>query len=155
VGSYVLTRRFNTDLGAYVQSNPSVLVTLLAFRDTQAGIELRREILQELATSAGSEFVASVNAGLRRIVPSTVMENARDQLSGLLFRNNRDDAVVPAVWTNIRNSDSIARLWRARSRRELEEYCRLRGIRDRHLCPCGSGEKLRFCCAEALRDRDA
>jgi SIR2-like protein len=123
VSSYVLTSRFNTDLGAYVAANPSVLTALLAFRDTQAGINLRREILEELATNAGSEYVASVNAGLRNIVPSTVMENARDQLSALLFRNSRDSAVVPAVWTNVRNSDSIARLWRARSRRELQEYC--------------------------------
>lgn len=152
VSSYVLTSRFNTDLGAYVQSNPSVLLAILAFRDTQAGIDLRQEILEELATSAGSEFVASVNAGLRRIVPSNVMESAHDQLSGLLFRNSLETGVVPAVWTNIRNSDSIARRWRARSRRELQEYCRLRGIKERHLCPCGSGEKLRDCCAEALRD---
>jgi NAD-dependent SIR2 family protein deacetylase len=152
VSSYVLTSRFNTDLGAYVESDPSVLKALMAFRDTQAGVDLRREILEELATSAGSEFTASVNAGLRSIVPSTVMENARDQLSGLLFRNDPDSAVVPAVWTNIRNSDSIARLWRARSRKELEEYCRLRGIRERDLCPCGSGDKLRSCCAQALNE---
>jgi hypothetical protein len=150
VSSYVLTGRFNIDLGTYVQSNPTVLTSLLTFRDTQAGVDLRREILEELATSAGSEFVASVDAGLTRIVPTSVMENARSQLSGLLFRNSPDPAIVPAVWTNIRNSDSITGLWRARSRRELQEYCRSKGIRPRDLCPCGSGEKLRDCCGEAL-----
>ncbi len=152
VSSYVLTSRFNTDLGAYVRSNLSVLTTLLKFRDTQPGIDLRREILDELATNAGSEFVASVNAGLRQIVPTRVMESARDQLSGLLLRSNGDSSVVPAVWTNVRNSDSIARLWRARSRNELNKHCRLRGIKERSLCPCGSGEKLALCCAQALRD---
>jgi hypothetical protein len=152
VSSYVLTSGFSADLGAYVESNPSVLNALMTFRDTQAGVDLRREILEELATNSGAEFVASVNAGLKRLVPTTIMDNARSELSGLLFRTNPDSPVVPAVWTNIRNSDSIARLWRARSKKELDEYCRTRGVRERDLCPCGSGEKLRFCCAQALRD---
>jgi hypothetical protein len=151
VSSYVLTGRFNSDLGPYVESTPSVWATILAFRDTQAGTSLRREILQEVATNAGAEFVASVNAGLRRIVPSAVMDNAHDQLTELLFRSNRTSSVVPAVWTNIRNSDAIARLWRARSRKELEAHCRVLGISPKDVCPCGSGEKLRDCCAEALR----
>lgn len=153
VSSYVLTSRFNSDLGAYVEATPGVWATILAFRDTQAGTNLRREILEEIATNAGGEFVASVNAGLRRIVPSAVMDNARDQLTELMFRTTRESAVVPAVWTNVRNSDAIARLWRARSRRELRELCRARGIRPNDLCPCCSGEKLRDCCARALSDR--
>jgi hypothetical protein len=153
VSSYVLTGRFNTDLGAYVQSNLPFFYSTLKFRDTQEGIDLRREVLEELATNAGSEFVASVNAGLKRLVPSQVMESARDQLSGLLLRSHAESPVVPAVWTNIRNSDSIARLWRARSKRELDDYCRSRGIREGSLCPCGSGDKLRYCCAQALSDR--
>ena len=153
VSSYVLTGRFNSDLGAYVQATPSVWATILAFRDSQAGTNLRREILQEIATNAGGEFVASVNAGLKHIVPSAVMDNARDQLTELMFRNSRESAVVPAVWTNVRNSDAIARLWRARSGRELEAHCRVWGIRPNDLCPCRSGEKLRNCCAEALKAR--
>jgi hypothetical protein len=151
VSSFVLTGRFNGDLGAFAELNPSVWSTILRFRDTQAGVNLRREILQELATSAGGEFAASVNAGLRNIVPSAVMDEARAQLSGLLFRTSNESAVVPAVWTNLRNTDAIARLWRARSRRELDAHCRVMGIRPKDLCPCDSGEKLRDCCAEALR----
>jgi hypothetical protein len=153
VSSYVLTSRFNSDLGAYVEATPSVWATILAFRDTQAGTNLRREILHEVATNAGGEFVASVNAGLRHIVPSAVLDDARDQLTELMFRHSRHSAVVPAVWTNVRNSDAIVRLWRARSRKELEAHCRLWGIRPSDLCPCRSGEKLRDCCAEALSAR--
>jgi hypothetical protein len=153
VSSYVLTGRFNSDLGAYVEATPSIWTTILAFRDTQPGTQLRREILQELATNAGAEFVASVNAGLRHIVPTAVMDNARDQLTGLLFRSSRESPAVPAVWTNVRNSDAIARLWRARSRKELDAHCRAFGIRPQDRCPCRSGEKLKDCCSEALRDR--
>jgi hypothetical protein len=150
VSSYVVAGQFDTNLGAYVESNPSVLTAILNFRDTHAGITLRREILDELSTNAGSEFVASVNAGLRALVPTTVMETARTQLSQLLFRKDRESMVVPAVWTNVRNSDSIARLWRAKSRGELEKHCKLIGLGPYDLCPCGSGAKLRFCCAHAL-----
>jgi hypothetical protein len=82
VSSYVLTGRFNGDLGAYAQANPSVWVSILQFRDTQPGVNLRREILQELATNAGGEYAASVNAGLRRVVPTEVMDIAHDQFCG-------------------------------------------------------------------------
>lgn len=150
VSSYVLTGRFNTDLGAYVQDNPDIIKAILKFRDTQEGFNLRRDIVEQLSTNAGGEFVASVNAGIKRLLPNDILDKAHDQLSGLLLRapNTR---VVPAVWTNVLNSDESTRLWRARSRRELEAYCRSRGIRDAGLCPCGSGEKLKDCCSLALR----
>ena len=153
VSSYVLTGRFNGDLGAYAELNPSIWSAILTFRDTQAGTSLRHEILQELSTTAGGEFTASVNAGLRQIIPSAVMDDARDQLSGLLFRGTNDGAVVPAVWINVRNTDTITSLWRARSKRELEAHCKVFGIGPKALCPCGSGEKLRDCCAKALSAR--
>lgn len=150
VSSYVLTSQFNSDLGAYVESAPSVWTAILEFRDKQTGLNLRREILQAVATNAGAEFVASVNAGLRQIVPTTVMDNARDQITELLFRKPNERSVVPAVWTNFRNSDEIARLWRARSRRELGAHCKSFGIGPKSLCPCGSGEKLKDCCTRAV-----
>jgi hypothetical protein len=150
VGSYILTGRFNSDLGAYVGSTPDVWTTILAFRDTQTGVGLRREILQQLATNSGAEFIASVNAGLRRIVPPAVLDNARDQLTELLLRTRRESRVVPAVWTNLRNSDAIAESWRAKSRKQLEAHCRVFGIGPKTLCPCRSGEELRDCCARAL-----
>lgn len=150
VTSYVLTGRFNTDLGSYVQENPHVIPSILKFRDTNAGTQLRREIAQQLATHSGAEFVASVNGGLRQILPPNVMDQARDQLSGLLFARKTDSPLVPAVWTNTRNSDAVTRLWRKRSHEELSEYCRKRGIKQRSYCPCGSNEKLRDCCERAL-----
>jgi SIR2-like domain/SEC-C motif len=151
VGSYVMTGQFNSDLGAYVETTPSIWTSVLAFRDTQPGINLRREIHQEIATDAGGEFCASVNAGLRQIIPTAVMENARKELTDLMFRRERDTSIVPAVWTNVRNSDAAIRLWRARSRRELDLHCRVFGLRPNDQCPCRSGEKLRDCCAEALK----
>jgi hypothetical protein len=154
VSSYILTSQFNSDLGEYVEANPSVWTAILEFRDTQAGVALRREILEEVATNAGSEFVASVNAGLRRIVPTNVMENARNQITELLFRKTNERSLVPAVWTNVRNSDAIAGLWRARSRRELTAHCKLFGIGPSSMCPCCSGEKLRDCCDRALNVRN-
>lgn len=149
VSSYVLTSRFNTNLGSYVESDRSVLTTLLSFRDRAEGVALRCDVLRELATNEGSEFIASVNAGLRKLIPTAVMQAANDQLSGLLLRRP-ESHVIPAVWTNMRNSDQTALLWRARRKRELEDVCRSRRIGPDGPCPCASGEKLRFCCQKAL-----
>lgn len=152
VSSYVLTGRFNTDLGQYVEANPGILQTILDFRDTQAGVNLRKEILAELAVNSGADFVASVNAGLKKLMPTSVLDAAHDELSGLLFKQNPESVVVPAVWTNTKNSDAIAKRWRKRCRKELEDYCHKWGFSDGSSCPCGSGEKLRLCCALALRN---
>jgi len=153
VSSYVLTSRFNSDLGAYVGATPAVWPAVLAFRESQAGANLRIEILQQVATNAGAEFVASVNAGLRQIIPTEVMDNARDQITELLLRNNAQSPIVPAVWTSFKNSEANVRLWRARSKRELQAHCNSFGIRPKDLCPCNSGETLRDCCARALDAR--
>jgi hypothetical protein len=152
VTSYVLTGSLTADMGAYIYSNPSAFQAILKFRDTQAGVDLRKEILGELATNSGAEFVASVDAGLNRILPSSVTQIARDELSALMLRSPDNHAVVPAVWTSVRNSDLSVRLWRTRSRQILREYCSKLMIGDYDQCPCGSGEKLRFCCAQALKD---
>lgn len=152
IASYVLTSSFNTELGAFAASNPGIFQSILAFRETPEGISLRREILDELAVNAGTEFVGSVNAGLRRMIPTSVMNSARNRMSGLLFRVPKGPPVVPAVWTNALNSDSAISLWRARSLQMLEAECSKLKIGDYDLCPCGSGEKLRFCCRRALRD---
>lgn len=151
VSSYVLTGRFNTDLAAYAQANPSVFQNLLTFRDSASGVELRREISQQLLLNAGAEFVASVNAGLKQIVPPRVLEQAHDQLSALLLRQNVESRIVPAVWTDVRNSDKITALWKKKSLGDLLRHCRTYGIAEGGLCPCGSGDKLRDCCLMALR----
>jgi len=149
--SYVLSGRFDTDLGAALVGQPAIFQRILQFRNTAEGEAFRREIRDQLLANAASEFSASVNAGLKRNVPLGVLQKAKDKLSSLLTENIKISP-VPAVWTNALQSDIATRLWRARSRITLLNIAKQRGIRGDDPCVCGSGDKLRLCCLLPLRD---
>jgi hypothetical protein len=150
VANYVLGARFNTDLGEMVFQNPQILNAILQFRDTQEGVSLRARISELLLVNEGAEFIASVNAGLKRNIPGQLLEEARNQLSGLLVPQAVGRSVAGAVWNNMQNSDPSLHLWRARSLSMLHEHCARNRIGPYDSCPCGSGESLRFCCAQPL-----
>jgi hypothetical protein len=150
VASYVLSGRFSTDLGDMIFHDPQILSAILQFRDTQEGVSLRQRVRGALSLNEGTEFIASVNAGLQRNIPSRLLEEARSQLSGLLMPHVRAHAPTSAVWNNVQNSDGSLRLWRARSLSILTEYCGKNSIRPYDPCPCGSGESLKFCCLPEL-----
>jgi hypothetical protein len=147
--SYVLSGRFDTDLGAALVSQPAIFQNILGFRNTAEGEALRREIRDQLLTNAASEFSASVNAGLKRNVPLAVLQKAKDKLSSLLTENIKISP-VPAVWTNALQSDNATQLWRAKSRSALLGLAKQRGIRRDDPCLCGSTDKLRLCCLPPL-----
>jgi hypothetical protein len=149
--SYVLNQRFNTDLGDLVFHEPSVLDAILQFRETQEAIAFRREIRQMLATNDGHEFTAALNAGLKRNIPASMLEKARNQLAGLLTAQCSKYRPTEAVWNNASNMDSVLRVWRAQSLSILRAYCREKRIETYDLCPCKSSDQLRFCCERALR----
>jgi hypothetical protein len=148
--SYVLNGRFNSDLGDLVFQAPEVLDAILRFRETDEGISFRKSIREMLATNEGAEFTASVNAGLKRNIPGALLDQARDQLAGLLTSQSSKFRATGAVWNNTQNMDSLLRVWRAQSLSGLEAYCAEKHIGQYDLCPCNSGEKLRFCCFKAL-----
>ncbi len=99
-----------------------------------------------------SEFYAAINAGLRRSIGTKAMQKARDELSGLLIAEKGQPYVTPALWTNLNYSDAGLKLWKRRAAGILAEDCRKLNVGIYDLCPCGSGEKLRFCCEGALRE---
>jgi hypothetical protein len=143
--SYVISGRYNTDLGSFVENNPKVVDGILEFRSTQNGESLRAEIREALLTDAASEFAASINSGLSRTIPPGVLQNAKDKMSTLLTESSRFTP-TPAVWTNEWQSDAVTRRWRDKSREYLLRLCRSRNITTHDMCPCGSGDKLRDCC---------
>jgi len=149
--SYVLSQRFNTNVGAALIAQPAILQTILRFRDTAEGEAFRREVRDQLLANAASEFSASINAGLKKNIPIPVLEKARDKLSSLLTENV-SISPVPAVWANSLQSDDTTRLWRAKSRSLLLDLAKQRGIRGDDPCICGSGDKFRLCCLAPLRD---
>ena len=149
IATYVLAGRLYADIGQFIGQDPTMLHAIMKFRDTEEGARLRKDILDQLSVNDGSEFLVSVNAGLKQNIPPHILEKARDRLSSLLLATGRQ-VVTPAVWSNKMYSDKSLKLWRNRSMQLLEQYCKAHGIRKYDLCPCGSGEKLKFCCFQAL-----
>ncbi len=150
VASYVLCDRFGTDVGRLAVADPRILDAVRTFRDTSAGTSLRREVLYRLAASEGAEVAAAVNGGLKASLPLRVLQEARDEFVGL-YVSGAGSAALPAFWNDRRTADEAMGRWRDRSRRSLEEYCRQNHLKPYDPCPCGSGERLRFCCDEALQ----
>jgi len=147
--SYVVTGRFSSDLGGAVLNDPSLMKGILKFRSTQNGISLRDEILKELSVNNGGEVVASIEAGMKQSIPNVVLEKARDELSSFLLAEE-GSKVIPAIWGNPAYDDKALKLWRIRSDAEFKQYCNEKKIGVYDVCPCGSGEKLKFCCANSF-----
>ena len=147
---YVISGRFAADLGHVVLQEPSLIDTVLAFRDTQQGVSLRAEVQSRLAASEGAEVSVAVNSALKASIPATALQAARDQFVSLLVSEQTLGTPPPAIWNDKPYAeDSIVR-WKRASRKVLEDCCRRAGIGQYDPCPCQSGEKLKFCCDEAL-----
>lgn len=151
--SYVVSGRFAADLGTAALQDPSLLDSILAFRESRIGEELRKEVFARLLASEGAEVNVAVNSGLRNTIPSAILQRARDNFVNLLTGKRSEGIVTPAIWNDWRYSeDEALQRWRKRSGKVLEDYCRQYNISPYSACPCGSGEKLKFCCGEALSD---
>ena len=151
VASYVLCGDFSEDLGRLAESDPGLIAAVLKLRESVAGLRLREEVMKQIAASEGAEVHASVNAGLRQLLPSSVMAQARSQFVKLYVSPTNLQQPKTMLWNDARSADQALRLWRERSLRELTTICREAGISQYDPCPCGSGEKLKFCCEESLR----
>jgi hypothetical protein len=149
--SYVLSGRFNADLGTALAARPEILRNVLRFRNTAEGEAFRKEVRQQLLANDASEFSASINAGLARNIPIKILEAARDRLSSL-FTEKVTISPVPAVWASAFQSDDSTRLWRAKSRKQLLDLAKARRVAGDDPCVCGSGDRLRLCCLQPLRD---
>jgi len=151
VASYVVAGQFGAEIGQFVLANPEVFDGILQFRETQGGVNLRKEVLQALSTSAASDVVVAINGGLRSTLPARVLQEARDGLAQLLINKGNQLPTLPCLWNNTMYSGQVLALWHAESARLLQGHCRKLGITAYDPCPCGSGEKLKFCCLEPLR----
>lgn len=150
IASYVIGGSFNLNVGAYVSENPAVLRNILQFRDTEAGISLRRSILAQIQANDDTEFLSSVNAGLAATIPSSILESAHHAMAQVLINQNQHRITLPALWGQAANMQSALSLWKQRSAEMLRESCSRLGVARNSLCPCGSGDKLRECCGLAL-----
>jgi hypothetical protein len=151
MASYVLAHRFNTDLSEYSLDDQRVLDSILRFRASAEGVQLRREILDQLSINEGADFVASINAGLRAVIPTRTLQAARDKMAGLLIHQGVISNLTPALWNNTLSMKALS-LWKRKSSKTFQEYCKKHHIGPNDYCPCASGERLRFCCNESLQN---
>lgn len=149
--SYVICGRFDADLGQIVSQEPSLIDAVINFRDTEIGTTLRQDVLANLATSNGAEVNVAVNSALRASISSRALQAAHDQFVGLFMPQQHVlRSPTPAIWNDERYADSSIIKWKQASRKMLNDCCQGAGIGPYDPCPCGSGERLKFCCEEAL-----
>lgn len=148
--SFVMVGAFGSNLSTYIERNPGTLINLIKFRESGEGAALRREVSDCLDVNDGTEFSAAVEGGLKRAVPSAVLQAARNRLSTLLKAGN-PAASAEAIWADNNAGDSSLRLWRDRSRELLLSEARAKGVRSDAPCLCGSGDRLGDCCLRTLR----
>ncbi|MBN4079738.1 SIR2 family protein [bacterium AH-315-C08] len=149
--SYVICGRFGADLGRIMLQDTSLIDTVIAFRDTEAGIAFRQEVFANLATSNGAEVNIAVNSALSACIPSKALQAARDQFVGLFMQEQVLQTPTAAIWNDERFADKSIIKWKQASRKILEDICRNANIKPYDPCPCGSGELLKWCCDEALK----
>jgi len=148
LASYVVAGNFSTNLGEYVNTRPEVIAEVLRFRDKPEGQQLRFHIQQCLAISEGGEVATSINTGLKQIIPLSVLEAARSSFANL--RVPPSDSKLPALWHDPGIAGAALHRWRGRSAIEFVSICKSLRIGYCDPCPCGSGERVRRCCAEEL-----
>ena len=88
MASYVIVGRFDTDLGKAIIRQTEILTALLRFRQSPEGYDLRKTILEQLSMSSGADFSSSINAGLKSVIPTKILQAAHDKFSTLLLAQN-------------------------------------------------------------------
>ena len=149
VASYVLTGRYDADLGQSIIAQPSILHAILRFRDSNEGVSLRKEVFERLCTFSGADIRTSVEGALTSAIPPHILQKARNQMAGLLVANGAHN-VVPAIWADMQRAGQLTDLWRRTSKTSFEAVCTQLRIGPYDRCPRRSGEKRRFCCEQSL-----
>lgn len=148
--SYVACGRFSADLGAMALDDPSIFEAIIKFRQTSVGIDLRKNTLSRLITNDGADACMAINGALREVIPLRTLEMARDSFINLYTPANSNHHRNLVLWNDQRFSEAAIGLWRKNSRRILNGIASQRRIMPYEYCPCGSGDKFKFCCLEAL-----
>jgi hypothetical protein len=149
MAGFVISGHFAADIGAAALQDPQLLDAVIRFRDTADGVRLRSEILQGLTALAGGDVTVAINGGLRAALPSKVIQAAQDRFV-TMHTPTRGVASPASFWADSRTASGALDRWRRRSRGVLEEKVRELRLSIYDQCPCNSGEKMKFCCWEAL-----
>ncbi len=143
IAAYVLGGSMKEDVGRVVSENPKLIFNILKFRDSDAGIRLRKEILKELKIAEGADVTVAINGSLRSIISSRTLEDAKDAMTKLMTIKNSH---APSIWSDGSLGEKTLRSWRASSKKLLRDIVKKDNIDLRDPCPCRSGDPLGTCC---------
>jgi hypothetical protein len=149
--AYALTGQFGVIPEEVFGKNPQIWASILAFRDTNEGTNLRSYVTKYLEANQGAEIAASIDASLRQALPYSLLDQSRSRMSALLLATRLGLPVTPGIWSDASRIWNGPVAWRARARGRLEAYLLKHAIGPYDLCPCGSFEKVKFCCLDALQ----
>jgi hypothetical protein len=150
IAAYAVTGGFYGDLGVLVHDNPGVLNAILSFRESREGSELRKAVMAKLALSEGGEVAAAINGRLAEMLPLSTLERAKAKFSELYLPGTIRD--LPAIFLDGDRDRKPFPAWRQRSGQILTQVCSKLHIRRNSACPCGSGEKFKFCCGPLVHN---
>ncbi len=92
----------------------------------------------------GGEVVAAINGRLSEMLPLSTLERAKAKFSELYLPGALRD--LPGIFLNSDRESNPLLAWRRRSGQILAEVCRKLHVGRNSYCPCGSGERFKFCC---------
>jgi hypothetical protein len=152
VAAYVVTGSFSGNISAPFERNPSLFNFLLNYRESPEAIALRREISEMLAADAGSEFIAALNAGLKRFISIGTTERARNKFSLMtpgITPTSQKNSIVSLIQDESRGARWM-KAWRNKSLRQFRAAMATKGLSLSDRCLCGSGEIAKDCCGHPL-----
>lgn len=149
--SYVIAGKFEVDTTLLAGADPTLIQAILKFRHTTEGTEFRSLIRGMLAVSAGSDVAVAINARLLQMVSPRALSSAQRAFTNLYLP--KEGTALPALWHDALAGQTALHKWRQRASTEFSDQCRQLKLGLYDLCPCGSQEKVKFCCAETLGTR--
>jgi hypothetical protein len=149
VANYAIAGEFGiVDQRAFL-TEPRLWDVVIKFRETSSGVDFRREVFKRLRKNDAAEIVPAIDSNLKELLPTKVMHAARTEFSTLLTATGIR-RVVPAIWNDLVLLQDGPAAWRKVSRQRLKEFLRRNQIGPYDDCPCGSYDRVKFCCLPAL-----
>jgi len=147
LASFVITGTFKKEIHFTPQNVALIFGAILNFRDTEIGVSFRKAILEHLVVDQGTDFITEIEGNLSQAISPELLEDAKNQMISLM---KCEVGPVKAISQDAGYKET-ERLWKKRAFNELDGFIKLNNLSLYGQCPCGSGEKLKFCCYEALK----
>ena len=103
-------------------------------------------MLEQLMVDQGTDFITEIEGNLSQVISPQILEDAKNQMVSLM----KCEVGPVKTISQAAGYGEIEKLWKKRAFLDLKQFIKSNNLNLDHQCPCGSGEKLKFCCYEAL-----